>query len=359
MLTSSKTSDAFLALICLGIGHDPKTLPDTIDWLGVKALAMQHGLSAILLDGVEKLPAEKRPPKMLTLQWIGEVMQNYEKRYEVYQKTIGELAEFYNKHGFKMMVIKGYGLSLNYPKPSHRPCGDIDIWQFGQYEEADKAISKAFVVNIDKDHHHHTVFSYKGFSVENHYDFLNVHYGHQNGAFEVVLKELAKDDTVTVEIDGQRVYLPSANLHALFMLRHAMANFASTDMNLRQVLDWAFFVEKQGDKIDWEFVHSVFTKFKMMKFLNCINTICIEDLGFPAGIFPGVQDDAVTKERVLADIISPEFNGKTPRSFMKRVVFKCRRWQANAWKQNLCYGDNRVKAFLVGVWSHLMKPSMI
>lgn len=38
-----------------------------------------------------------------------------------------------------MMVLKGYGLSLNYLKPSHRPCGDIDIWLFGKQKEADDA----------------------------------------------------------------------------------------------------------------------------------------------------------------------------------------------------------------------------
>lgn len=358
-MISSSIFDAFLALIRLGIGHANSALPDTMDWPSIRTLAAQHGLSAIALDGIEKLPADKRPPKHVALQWIGEVLQNYEKRYESYQKTIGELARFYHEHGFKLMVIKGYGLSLNYPKPSHRPCGDIDIWQFGQYEEADRAVSKAFGITIDKGHHHHTVFAFKGFSIENHYDFLNVHYGHKNDAYEVILKELAKDDSCTVEVDGQRVYLPSANLHALFVLRHAMANFASTGMNMRQVLDWAFFVEKQGKAIDWELVQSVLTKFQMTTFMNYMNAICIDDLGFPADIFPEVHCDSMMKKRVLADIVSQEFSGETPNDFFKRVVFKCRRWQANAWKQDLCYGDNRMRAFVQGVWSHLMKPSMI
>ena len=97
----------------------------------------------------------------------------------------------------------------------------------------------------------------------------------------------------------------------------------------------------------------------MINFYRCINAICVENLGFSERLFSDIQCDPVMKERILADIIIPEFNGKTPHNLFKRIIFKYRRWQANAWKQNLCYGDSRFKAFWVGVWSHLMKPSMI
>lgn len=36
-----------------------------------------------------------------------------------------------------MVLLKGYCLSLNYPKPNHRPCGDIDIYLCGDGDKAD------------------------------------------------------------------------------------------------------------------------------------------------------------------------------------------------------------------------------
>lgn len=95
-----------------------------------------------------------------------------------------------------MMVLKGYACSLNWPKPEHRPCGDIDIWLFGQQKEADKALSKEKGIEIDKSHHHHTVFYWGEFMVENHYDFINVHQNKTNAKLEKVLKELGKDDRI-------------------------------------------------------------------------------------------------------------------------------------------------------------------
>lgn len=61
-----------------------------------------------------------------------------------------------------MMVLKGYGLSKNYPVPNHRPCGDMDIYLFGDQEKADKLIAEELGIKIDNSHHHHTVFQFQG-----------------------------------------------------------------------------------------------------------------------------------------------------------------------------------------------------
>jgi len=359
------TKKTFLSLIRLGIGRPISILPEVIDWEYMKALASEQGLSAIVLDGAQALTDRgglvegRAMDKVLKKQWIGMVIQNYEWKYEDYRKRIGQLAKFYNGHGYKLMVIKGYGLSLNYPIPQHRPCGDIDIWAFGKYKEADRVLSKELSIPIDSTHHHHTTFTFKEYLVENHYDFVNVYYGHGNEKLEKVFKELAMDDSVRTEIDGQIVYLPSANLHALFVLRHTMSHFASTGMNLRQVLDWGFLIEKHGSEIDWPWLLQVVEEYHMMDFFHCLNAICVSDLGFDISIFPGFQFDVALKDRVLDDVLTPEFDESTPRTFFKRITFKYRRWQANAWKQELCYGDNRFKSFWTGVWSHLLKPSSI
>ncbi len=132
----------FLSLIRLGLWDNDTITPSQINWSEVKTLAERQGLSAILVDGIEVLPEVQRPSKEFLLQMIGEVMQVYELRYEKYRKAIADLAAFYNSHGYKMMVLKGYACSINWPKPEHRPCGDIDIWLYGDYKEADSALKK-------------------------------------------------------------------------------------------------------------------------------------------------------------------------------------------------------------------------
>ena len=316
----------FLSLVRFGIGHDSEKLSGLIDWNAINALADKQGLSAVVLDGIGYLPEDNRPLKLLLLNWIDEVMQSYENRYDLYKRTIAEMAAFYNSHGFKMMVLKGYSCSIDWPKPEHRPCGDIDIWLFGKQKEADALLSKEKGIKIDNSHHHHKVFDWHGFTVENHYDFVNVYAERSSFMIEKVFKELGENDSHSVEIFGEKVYLSSPNLHALFLIRHMVSHFAAAEITLRHVLDWAFFVEKHTKEIDWEWLIDVLKKFHMIEFYNTINAICLGDLGFDAKIFPSVQFHPDLKDKVLKDILYPKYSASEPSRLIPRLVYKYRRW---------------------------------
>lgn len=373
--------DLFLQLVRLGIGTVNSSRftihgSDSVDWIVLKELADRQGLSAIVLDGLnavhgEGLMVNGSLPLELKLEWIGEVLQNYEARYRQYEKAIGSLAGWYNQHGFKMMVLKGYSCSLDWPISEHRTCGDIDIWLFGQQKEADKELSTWFKVQglsnrVETGHHHHTVFEWDSFTVENHYDFINIHSRKPNIELEQIFKELGKDDSHFVELSGDastgsaaKVYLPSPNLHALFLMRHLVAHFTSVSITLRQVLDWAFFVEKHTKEVDWEWLIGVLKKYHMIEFYNTINAICVGDLGFDAIIFPSVQFRPDLKDKVLKDVLYPIFSASEPSSLIPRLLYKYRRWQGNAWKQELCYSESRWSAFWSGVWAKMLKPKTI
>lgn len=387
-------------------------IPNDIDWKEIKALAERQGLSAIVLDGIEEVRSQMSdvrcnlPDKFFLTQWIGEVLQGYEYRYKLYCRAIAELASFYNSHSYKMMVLKGYACSLNWPKPEHRPCGDIDIWLFGQQKEADKfleslefrdesscwgkrtsssvetveKVKSVKKIKVDRSHHHHTVFFWRDFMVENHYDFVNVHARRSSAEMEKVFKELGSFKVESgefsvegqlngcsvegckipcVEILGEKVYLPSANLHALFLIKHMVSHFAASEISLRQVLDWAFFVEKHTNEIDWDWLNDKLNEYGMSEFYNIINAICIEDLGFDADLFHNAQYNLQLKDRVLADIVNPAFETIEPNEFIAKWTYKIRRWKGNAWKHNMCYKESRWSAFWSGVWNHLLKPSSV
>ena len=74
---------------------------------------------------------------MVKLRWVGKVMQGYEQRYVLYKKAVEDLGAWYHAHGYRMMLLKGLACGLDWPKPEHRPYGDIDIYLFGRYKEAD------------------------------------------------------------------------------------------------------------------------------------------------------------------------------------------------------------------------------
>lgn len=374
----------FLQLVRLGIGHQAGPLSANPDWEAIYAQALKHALPAVMVDGVNEVrgkmeevrcegdshtsaikhqPSAIIPPKELMLQWIGEVLQGFEMPRKVYLQAVASLAGFYNAHGYRMMVLKGYACSLNWPRPEHRPCGDIDIWLFSQQQEADTTMEKAIGIKVDTSHHHHTVFDWGGFMVENHYDFVNVHSYRSSRRMERLFKELGAFEKEghgfahqPVELQGERLWLPSPNLHALFLLRHLGAHFAAIDISLRQLLDWAFFAEKKSGGIDWEWLQGVLAEYGMSQFFHCVNAICVEDLGFAEEVFPKGDFDPLLKQRILMDILAPEYPREEPAGFIPKMVYKYRRWQGNAWKQRLVYDDNRFVSFWTGLGEHIFKP---
>ena len=350
--------DNIVSLIRLGLGYQTELKEQILDWPAIQTLAINQGVLGIVMDGIERLSDPERPPKDIMLQMVGTVLQGYGHRYDFYKKSISTLAGFYNAHGLKMMLLKGYACGQDWPKPEHRPYGDIDIWLFGKYKEADALLAEEKGIKIDGSQHHHTLFSWGGFIVENHYDFVNVHAHRSSAELEKFFKELGRDDSRFVDVEGERVYLPSTNLHALFLIKHMVNHFTSVSINLRQVLDWAFFVKAHGAEIDWEWLLPVLDKFKMRSFFDCVNAICVEDFGFSADIFPYLKFDPFLKERVLEDILEPAFVDAEPRGGVSRLLYKYRRWQGNAWKQRLCYPESRWSGFWWGLWGHLIKPNV-
>ena len=256
-----------------------------------------------------------------------------------------------------MMLLKGYGISLFWPKPEHRPAGDIDCYNFGQQEEADRRLSEKFGIEIDNSHHKHSVFQFENVMVENHYSFLNVH-GHRSTAeIERILEEEVKNDlNVNEDREIKNMYYPSVRFNSLYLLRHSAEHFASVDINLRQVLDWGFFV--RANDVDWDWLLCQLDKVGMKQYLAMLNAICVLYLGFDVSRFPAMDIDKKLVERCLNDILSPEFQKEKHQNAVKEIVYRFRRWNANRWKHDMVYRESAWQSLCTQVWSHLLKPSL-
>ena len=147
----SLTNTVFVRLLALGLGHEVEfeIPPEEVDWPALIQHAMGQGLDAVAFDGVQAL-YERQPELTGALdaslgeskfEWLGLTMQA-EQDYDSYRRKLSALAKFYCQEGFRLLVLKGYGLSLDYPVPAHRPTGDIDVYLFGRGEEADERVKE-------------------------------------------------------------------------------------------------------------------------------------------------------------------------------------------------------------------------
>ena len=334
-------------------------------WHALYRLAAAQGVLGIAWDGLRLLeeaaglPADGAPPRELRIGWSLNTAQD-ERRYARQRRAIGRLAAFYARHGIRTMLLKGYGLSLCYPVPEHRPCGDIDIWLYGRQREADELLRREKGIAIDEEKHLHTVFRIDGVAVENHFDFLNVHAHPSNRQLERMLRVYAEQPGETIEVDGAEVALPPADFNALFLLRHAAAHFAAAEIGVRHLLDWMLFVERYGDRTDWERLERTAREMNMDRFLHCMNALAIDLLEMDAACVPAFRRDPALEQRVLEDILAPRFGEIPPQlGFFRGLLFRTRRWWANRWKHRIVYREGLASTFFAQLRSHLLKPASL
>lgn len=340
-----------------------------ISFGNVISASQSQCVSAFAIDGLQAYVArhqDRRPfsdetiaDKRKRMQWFGQVVA-YERMYAKHEATMAELARVYERHGIRMMVLKGYGLSLDWPVPSHRPVGDLDIYGFGRWREADAVASSECGAKVDDGHEHHTVFSFRGVAVENHYDFINTKAHRDAPAIEARLKTLAEKDCREIRVHDTKIYLPSADFNAIFLMRHMGQHFASEHLNLRQVLDWGFFMRAHSKEVEWKSTIAFLKEIGLYTFFNQINAICIDYLGFSEESFPAIIRNDGLEVRILADILHPEFAGEKPSEGLIHILtFKLLRWWHNRWKHPLVYKEWLLPMFLTLLWSHLRRIKTI
>ena len=342
--------------------HTVKLSPS--DYPALYRMAARQGVAAMAWDGLQRLISEgmisleQLPDRATKLQWALATEQTAEK-YEKQRKVIMTLAGIYAEAGIKMMILKGFGLSLYYPVPEHRACSDIDVWLFGEQQRADDILRERLGIVIDEDKHHHTVFHLGGVMVENHYDFLNIHAHLSNRDIERRLRAEAEHPEA-IDIGGHTVYRPNANCHALFLLRHAAAHFAAVEIVLRHIIDWGLFVKNNHAAIDWRWLREVAREHNMERFLDAMNSLAADICGLDIGIMPNTVRRPELERRILNDILEPEFSESMPkRGAIAIVWYKCRRWWANRWKHRLVYREGLISTFFMQLRSHLLKPKSI
>ena len=332
------------------------------DWQSLVNLSFEQGVAAIAVDGLQKL-YEANPELELALdspeleglkyEWFGLTFQA-EEDYHKQVEAISALAKVYGQEQMDMMLLKGYGLGLNYPVPSHRPTGDIDIY-FPDWKKGD-GIIRRMGIRVDAGHEHHTTFRFQGQMVENHYDFINTKAHRDAPKIEARLKALASGESREHLLpDGTRILLPSADFNVIFLIRHLGQHFAGERVTLRQVLDWGLFLKAEGARVHWDEVTPFLRQMGIWTFFNQINAICADCLGLQIDAIPAIERNGELERRILEDVLHPEFAEEKPSGLIPVLAFKTRRWWHNRWKHPLVYDEWLLPMLLTLAWSHLRR----
>ena len=139
-----------------------------IDWDKLMDISVEQGVLAWVWDGVCMLPNDQQPPRMYRINFgmsAQKVWDTYEKQWMVLKEIITRCEQ----SKIRLLLLKGIGLSILYPKPQSRSCGDIDLYPFEDFNK----FNLLFQDNLKEREGKHTIFYFDDVMVENDKELLN------------------------------------------------------------------------------------------------------------------------------------------------------------------------------------------
>ena len=333
------------------------------DWVNMYNLSLDSAVTPMLLNGIEKNPNIKVPEDVLNnMKETKTFAVKYHKHQE---KILGEFSDFTKSQGIDTVQMKGIGFSMNYPDPTVRFGGDIDVFNFKHGTNpadpknnmslaTDKAASKTGIEVLTNHGPKHSEIKYKGMPIENHRNFLNVEVAPIHKKMnEYLYKHIKPVEQILP--NGTKILVPSKEFNNVFISFHAMQHFVGGGINFHHLADWAMQVKKHGLTIPEEAKGSKYEQF-MYAFTNLANKHLGTNVKVPEN--KKLEDEIFRRmvhieNKVGIDIQPPKH--KNPVSI---VVYKFRKMAAlNARKNEFWQINNSVtKSCVKSIIEHCKNP---
>ncbi len=329
------------------------------DWTRCYKMAARQGVMALAWDGVVTLPAQLQPPLTLKLSW-GIAVDNYERQYAHYCRTIAELTSFYAENGISTVQLKGVGFSSLYPVPSHREGGDIDIYTCS----ADKAVMTDSQANdladqlmirqgtdVERDTYKHSNFFYKGVPIENHKCFVNVASYRAAEEVDAILNEVVNPQTTELLGGECKILTPSLEFNTLFISFHA-AQHCGTGLAIHHLYDWAVLINRYGLNIPEKL-----KDFHFRRWMSILTHMSNRLLGTSVPAEGGEE----YVDEILQDMLYPKYEHKTEpvKSKVGIIVYKYRRLVHINRLLSIALGSSLIKRICKSLPAYISNPGKI
>ena len=276
------------------------------DWKSIFQLADEQTISALLLDGMSLLPSECIAiPLGDKLKRIA-AMQRIEQTNRLHRKVIVKIDQVLKSEGIPVLFMKGQTTALRYPNPLHRTPGDIDFVVAPEdFERTMAVMEKIGKVDHGLVHEHHGMAWVDGVTVEPHYKVHNYQRPSTDQAMQEMFSSVFPSELSSADIDGYEVSVFSPTFESVFLISHMVNHVYEEGLGLRQVIDYAMFLHRCADKMEWMRHHEWLYRMHMERAWRIFTCICVEYLGLPLSsqVEPFSHQEKVWAEKMMADIM--------------------------------------------------------
>lgn len=339
-LLVNQTQSLFLSLLRAALWGEKLDASAFVEakWKQIFRLADVQTVPMLIVDGMGMLPPESlRMSLDEKLSRLGK-MQRMECVNSLHRCVIVKIDKALKAEGIQAVFMKGQTTALRYPNPLHRTPGDIDFVvladDFGKTMAVMEKIGK---VDHDLVHEHHGMAWVDGVTVEPHYKVHNYQRPSTDRAMQEMFSSVFPDGLVSADMDGYQVPIFPPTFESVFLISHMVNHVYEEGLGLRQVIDYAMFLHKCADRIDWvkhdEYLH----KMRMERAWRIFTCICVKYLGIelPSQVEPFSHQEEKWADRMMDDIMKVGNFGRGEYVFSHRGWIDA--WRNYRWVARRCY----------------------
>ena len=242
------------------------------EWEVIYDYSKDQSVTALCFEAIAKLPEELRPSRSLFFHWAM-FSEQTELKYREKKQRLAKFLQLIGNEP-KVLIIKGFSLARNYPVPSHRWCGDVDIFCFGQSEKVDR-IMETNGIEVDYSNPRHSMFRIDGLKFENHRFFLHHMDDEEEKLEQFILSEAEKCRSLS----DKQIVLGTPLGNAVIILTHTERDFVFNRENikLRALCDWTTLLN--AGEVDYSELKKQIKGTSLGRFADTLTTVSVKYLG--------------------------------------------------------------------------------
>lgn len=293
------------------------------NWKQILRLADIQTVSSLALDGMGMLPTSAlRIPLGEKLSHIGK-MQRLEQVNMLHRCVIVKIDKALKAEDIPVVFMKGQTTALRYPNPLHRTPGDIDfVVDSKDFKKTMEVLEKIGKVDHGLVHEHHGMAWVDGVTVEPHYKVHNYQCPSTDHAMQEMFASVFPSELSSADMDGYTVPVFPPTFESVFLISHMVNHVYEEGLGLRQVIDYAMFLHRCADKVNWMQHHEYLHRMHMERSWRIFTCICFVYLGMPlpSQVEPFSYQEKVWAEKMMADIMRVGNFGRGEYVFQHRGI---------------------------------------
>ena len=287
-----------------------------IDWPAIYRISREQTVVGLIADAIGTLPAEMMPPKAIAQRFAIDKL-SIERSHQQLNTALNTIVQFLNAQGIPHVLLKGQGVAQNYPNPTSRTCGDIDLYVGKQYyKQACNLIIKDFQGRLIAECTHNMEISLKGITIEIHHIADMMVNPRKDKQFQEWTKRQLDANFTTTSIpaeenrttpfntwnnNGVQINRPPVLFDAVFIMTHMLRHMFYEGVGLRQLCDWTMHLHHNHETINAQQLQTILNELDLTKAWTVFATTAYSILGLPSEEIPlnQIESSKDHSERVL------------------------------------------------------------